>query len=46
MSNELEEIWKEAVMVKKDIIPVRLLPGGTEENYKTSIKIAGIRAEI
>jgi hypothetical protein len=45
MNIELERIWEKVSTAKFDVIP-RNLPRGTEENYeKTSVGIAGIRAD-
>jgi hypothetical protein len=45
VNNELERTWMEAVMAYFKVLS-RYLPGGTEENYKNSVRIAGFRAEI
>jgi hypothetical protein len=44
-TNKLETTWKKAVVAYFKILSQHW-PGGTEENPKTSVRIAGFRAEI
>jgi hypothetical protein len=43
MFHELERLWREALMLFK--ILSQHLPGETEENHKSSVRIAGLWAE-
>jgi hypothetical protein len=46
MNDELERIWKEAVVAYVKALFLNS-PGGTEENHKKiSVRIAGLVAEI
>jgi hypothetical protein len=45
MNNELERIWKEAVVAYFNVLS-RHLPGEAEENYEKSVRFAGLQAEI
>jgi hypothetical protein len=45
LNNELERMWKEAVISKFKVLSLHL-PGGTKENHKTSMKVFGLLAEI
>jgi hypothetical protein len=45
MNNELERIWKEAAIIKFEILP-RHLPGGTEESHEKHVSTACLRVEI
>jgi hypothetical protein len=42
---ELERIWKEGVVALLKVL-FRYFPGVTEENHKTSVRIADIRAKV
>jgi hypothetical protein len=44
VSNELERMWKEAVVAFK--VLSRQLPGETERNHETPVRIVGLRDEI
>jgi CO dehydrogenase nickel-insertion accessory protein CooC1 len=45
MNNELERMWKEAVVVKFEAI-LHHVSEGTEENHDTFIRISSLEAEI
>jgi hypothetical protein len=45
MNNELERIWKDVALASFKALP-RYLPRGTEENWKTSVRISSLQAEI
>jgi hypothetical protein len=45
MSNELDRIWKEAVVGKFSVLS-RNLPGETEKNLENLVRVAGLWAEI
>jgi hypothetical protein len=45
MKYEFKRTWKESAMAYIKILSQNL-PGGTEENQKTSVKVADLRTEI
>jgi hypothetical protein len=45
MNNELEWIWKEAVVDSFEV-PSQNAHGGTENNHKTSVRVAGLQTKI
>ena len=45
MNNELERIWKEAVLAKFEALSW-CLPTGTEEAREGFVRVAGLRAKI
>jgi hypothetical protein len=42
LNKDLERMWKEAVLVYFEVLSRNVL-GGTEENHKKSISIAGLQ---
>jgi hypothetical protein len=44
MNDELERTWKETVIAYFKVISQHL-PGGTEKNKKSIVKIAGLQAK-
>ena len=45
MTNELGRRWKKAVLISFQLLSWHLL-GGNEENYETTVRIAGLKTEI
>jgi hypothetical protein len=45
MNNELERIWKEAVVASYKVLSQHL-PGGTEKIHETPVRLAGLRVCI
>jgi hypothetical protein len=45
MSNEFEQMWKEVVMEKVEVVPWHL-PGGTEETHKNPVRIVSLLVNV